>query len=189
MLKKRDVLKFSGFLCKLLRHNPHEFQLQMDDYGYMNISDMLYFFQSDPYWGEKINYDVLLWVVEQDQKQRYEWDKEKIRALYGHSVPVILPHRTKQLPDVLYHGSHRGALFFIQEKSEGILPMDRQSVHLSEGTAFATLAAKRRKNPVIITVDTALARKENVKIEFAGNEVWLSTPIPASCIISVTDIA
>lgn len=60
--------------------------------------------------------------------------------------------------------------------------MERQYVHLSEGTHFASLAGSRRGKLILLTVDTIRAGQMGVTFYNAGNKVWLAGHIPPSCL-------
>lgn len=62
---------------------------------------------------------------------------------------------------------------------QGLRPMKRQYVHLSEGLHFATLAGKRRGELMILAIDTEKASRAGVVFYYAGNEVWLADAVPA----------
>jgi len=80
-------------------------------------------------------------------------------------------------PLVLYHGTNVQAAPVILK--QGLRPMKRQYVHLSEGLHFATLAGKRRGELVILEIDTEKASQAGVVFYYAGNEVWLADAVPA----------
>lgn len=113
------------------------------------------------------------------EKQRFEIEGDRIKARYGHSHTKIT-YEVGTPPLILYHGTHYGVLPVIME--EGLRPMGRQYVHLSEGTHFASLAGSRRGKLILLTVDTVRAAQMGVIFYYAGNEVWLAEPVPSSCL-------
>lgn len=78
---------------------------------------------------------------------------------------------------MLYHGTNVQAAPVILK--QGLRPMRRQYVHLSEGLHFATLAGKRRGELIILAIDTEKASQAGVVFYYAGNEVWLADAVPA----------
>ncbi|UUZ81448.1 RNA 2'-phosphotransferase [Paenibacillus sp. P26] len=117
-------------------------------------------------------------VVRGCEKQRFEISGGRIRARYGHShdrvsYPAAAP------PAVLYHGTNTKAAPVILK--EGIQPMSRQYVHLSEGLHFASMAGQRRGELQILAVDTVRAAGLGVVFYYAGGGVWLADRIPAEC--------
>lgn len=179
-MNKQEEVKLSSFMAKILRHSPQKFGLTLDDYGFCAITELVNAIQNQPHWSH-ITEEEIRHIVAASPKQRYLIKDSKIKARYGHSVPVLQENSNRQLPAHLYHGTYKKALAPIQK--EGILPMGRQQVHLSESPTFATLAAKRRKDPLLIKIDTRIAREAGAVFHFAGNEVWLSTSLPPSSII------
>lgn len=69
-----------------------------------------------------LNEDVLLQVVEQDDKQRYSLseDGRRISANYGHSIPVDLGLEPLAPPEFLFHGT--ATRFLEAIRAEGLVP-------------------------------------------------------------------
>lgn len=110
-------------------------------------------------------------VVRNSDKQRFEIEGGRIRARYGHSHDKV-QYAPGEPPAFLYHGTNKKALQSIL--NEGLSPMSRQYVHLSEGIHFATMAGSRRGELVILKVDTLRTKQLGVTFYYAGNEVWLA---------------
>jgi hypothetical protein len=68
-------------------------------------------------------------------KRRHEIVGERIRALYGHSVPSKLPRERAMPPAILFHSTSPNAADAITH--DGLKPMSRQYVHLSVNRATA----------------------------------------------------
>lgn len=178
MLNEKTEIRLSKFMTKLLRHDPKAFGLILDPTdGSCELKDMMRAIRSQSRWASITLQDVEQ-VVRNSDKQRFEIANGRIRARYGHSYEKIR-YEPGDPPETLYHGTNRHAAPAILR--EGIRPMGRQYVHLSEGLQFATLAGSRRGELVILRVDTAKARSMGVTFYFAGNEVWLADEVPASC--------
>lgn len=179
--KKRKTTQLGSFMCKLLRHNPKEFNLEIDEYGYCELNDLLMTIQTQEYWSQTTMEEIKE-IVKTCNKQRYTINGTRIKTNYGHSIPVIQEKKERDIPEYLYHGTNKKALEKIIDKREGVKPMTRQFVHLSETNSFAELAAKRRPEPLLIKVNVKVAIDLGVEFYYAGNEVWLSTHIPAEAI-------
>ncbi|MFP3727526.1 RNA 2'-phosphotransferase [Priestia filamentosa] len=173
--------KLSTFMCKILRHEPKKFGLEVDEYGFCSIDELVNSINQQKQWSGITREDIL-YIVQECKKQRYEVEEEKIRTRYGHSYRVRHKESKRELPSILYHGTNKESLFFIINEKKGLLPMQRDSVHLSETRDFANLAAKRRKEPRMLKVSVEEALNLGVEFKYVGNEVWLSTPIPVSCL-------
>lgn len=65
--------------------------------------------------------------------------------------------------------------------ADGLKPMGRQYVHLSESTHFASLAGRRKGELVMLKVDSLKAVAEGIPFYYAGNEVWLAEWVPWEC--------
>lgn len=178
MLTKQKNEKLSKLFSYILRHNPRQFGIILNDQGYCEISELLQAIMEDSKYSW-VTKEHILEVVNTCEKQRYEIRGDMIRARYGHSA-LKVTYPEGEPPALLYHGTNQGVLTKIM--NEGISKMDREYVHSSETTKFATLAGQRRGKLALITIDTALAREQKVKFYFAGNEVWHSDDIPANCL-------
>jgi len=168
--------KLSVFMSLLLRHKPEKFGLYLDNEGFCPVDSLLTCIQKENHWSDATR-DTILQIVKECPKQRYEIRDDFIRARYGHSK-LKVSYEEKTPPVLLYHGTYEGAVDSIFQ--QGILPMSRQFVHLSESTDFATLAGKRRGKPVILEVDCKQAAEDGIPFYYAGNEVWLTASLPAS---------
>ncbi|OPA77574.1 RNA 2'-phosphotransferase [Paenibacillus selenitireducens] len=177
MLTKAQEQSLSKFMSKMLRHTPAEFGLVLDAYGYCQLEDLLHAIRKEHKWAH-ITEDDIETVVSNCEKQRYEIKGKGIRARYGHSAEK-LTYQAMQPPAILYHGTNAKVVH--QILAEGLKPMGRQYVHLSENIEFATLAGKRRGELVILEVDTAHAAQNGGTFYFAESGVWLADKIPAGC--------
>lgn len=179
MLSNATEVSLSKFMTKLLRHTPEQYGLLLDpEDGSCTLDELLSVLVKSPRWSEVTAGDIRQ-VVAGCEKQRFEIEGERIKARYGHSHTKIT-YEPGTPPPTLYHGTHSGALPVIME--EGLRPMGRQYVHLSEGTHFASLAGSRRGKLILLTVDTISAGQMGVTFYYAGNEVWLAAPVPPSCL-------
>lgn len=181
-LESKKKKQLSGFLSKLLRHAANEFNLILDKEGYCTIDELLSVIQSQSRWQEAKRDDIVS-IAQSCEKQRFKISGDKIKANYGHSMPVTIEKVERELPNILFHGTNQKALESILGRREGLKSMNRQYVHLSETTDFALLAAKRRENPLLLKVDVKKALSLNVEFKYVENEVWLATAIPYDAII------
>lgn len=169
-----DYIEKSKFLSLVLRHKPEKINTKLDKQGYANVDIVLK--------GLDITQDDLEYIVKNDSKQRYSFNKDhtKIRANQGHSINVDVGLKKKIPPPVLYHVTKKDKLNSIKKK--GLLPMSRLYVHLSKDIETAQNVADRRKGEsIILKIDT---KKLIFKQDFfiSENGVWLTTYVPADCI-------
>jgi putative RNA 2'-phosphotransferase len=126
--------------------------------------------------------DLIKTVVETNDKHRFilSDDGKKIRANQGHSINVDLELENKTPPDVLYHGTARHFLDSI--KKNGLIPMRRQYVHLSQTEETALKVGKRHGNPVILYINAKDMYEDGYKFYFSENEIWLVDMVPVKYI-------
>ena len=98
-------------------------------------------------------------MIQVSEKKRHEIVGDRIRALYGHSTEEKINKDAVQPPDVLYHGT---AHKFLQKiLQQGLIPKDRQYVHLSQDMETAITVGKRRDtDPVVLRIDALTAWKD-----------------------------
>ncbi|WP_438447103.1 RNA 2'-phosphotransferase [Gorillibacterium sp. sgz5001074] len=178
MLNQATEKSLSKFMTKILRHSPEDFGVVLDPMdGSCPLSILLEVIQAQSQW-KWVKQEDIEQVVQNSDKQRFEIEADRIRARYGHSHNKV-QYAPGEPPAVLYHGTNKKALSSILK--DGISPMNRQYVHLSEGTHFAALAGSRRGELVILKVDTVNAQQLRVTFYYAGNEVWLADSVPPGC--------
>ena len=93
--------RLSRFLTMVLRHRPGRLGLQLDEQGWVAIPELLEALAKSP--GRRVvDESALRSIVRTDAKERYEIDEAacpaRIRARYGHSVPVRLDYPSADPP-------------------------------------------------------------------------------------------
>lgn len=81
-----DITKLSKEVSYALRHAPWEYELELDDEGWVSIEQILIALRRDKQW-ESITENDLIEMIDKSDKARHEILNGKIRALYGHSAP------------------------------------------------------------------------------------------------------
>lgn len=155
-------------LSYLLRHSKDE--IEIDKNGWVDIDEIL----------EKVNIpvDTLYAVVKNSSKKRFSIneDNTKIRANQGHSIDVDVELREMTPPKKLYHGTAKRFLESILK--DGLLPMKRQHVHLSEDTNTASNVGARHGSVIIFEIDCHQMTSDGHKFFLSENNVWLTEKIP-----------
>ena len=170
-------IELSKEISYALRHAPWEYELELDEEGWVWVEQLLEALHRSEDW-QGIQAADLERIIENAEKKRFEIKAGKIRAFYGHSIPMKIVKEEKQPPDVLYHGTARRFLDSIFEK--GLLPKSRQYVHLSQDMETAQTVGKRHDNkPCILRIDAQKAWKEGVKFYQGNEKVWLADTVPA----------
>ncbi len=132
-------------------------------------------------WNTIDAYD-LVEMINVSNKKRHEIVEDKIRALYGHSTNKTIQKEKIEPPEYLYHGTARRFLESINQN--GLTPMQRQYVHLSEDEETAYEVGKRRDDkPVMLKVKARLAWAEGISFYMGNENIWLSDTIPSQYII------
>ncbi len=163
----RDLKRISKKLAYILRHNPKAFGIELDNEGWVSISEIEA--------KAKIKRNEILQVVKTQRKKRFEIKGGRIRALYGHTC-IRLKYQPVEPPDVLYHGTSPESAERILK--EGLKPMKRQYVHLSRSVDDAIEVGRRHaKRPFVLKVRAREAYKKGIPFYLAG-DTYLAPYVP-----------
>lgn len=163
-----------------LRHAPWEYELEMDEEGWVPIGQLLDALHRAEKWKNICETDMNE-MIEKFEKKRHEIKDGKIRAFYGHSIPMKILKEEKMPPDILYHGTAKRFIQSIMEN--GLLTQSRQYVHLSQDVKTAENVGKRHDGiPCILIIDAKKAWDEGIKFYLGNEKVWLSDAIPSKYI-------
>ena len=116
------LIKVSKFLSLVLRHKPERIELLLDQGGWAKVDELLLKANQA---GVSLNKDLLQWLVDNNDRQRFSFcqDRQRIRANYGHSIPVNLDFVPSKPPEFLFHGT---ATRFVESiKRQGLVPRKR----------------------------------------------------------------
>ena len=176
-----DYKKLSKLLSYILRHHPEKFNLALEPNGWVDIEILISILRKKPRWSRLTVSDIEK-VMELSDKIRYEIKDNKIRAAYGHSIPVEISNPLTIPPEYLYHGTTKTAAEII--KIEGLKSCERLYVHLSQEKEIALKVGKRRDdNPVLIKVMAAKAFNDKIAFYKSSDGIWLSDDIPSKYLI------
>ncbi len=169
-----DFIQLSRIVSHALRHEPQSYNLKLDNDGWVLTSDLVTSLNKKDL---SVTLETIIQMVEHSEKKRHQILDGKIRAYYGHSTNEKISKHCQSPPDILYHGTVLSKMSAILEN--GLLPMDRQYVHLSIDEETAKVVASRRMGEIVIVKVKTLEAYEN-SIEFykEKNGIWLSEPIP-----------
>jgi putative RNA 2'-phosphotransferase len=169
--------ELSKALSHALRHEPWLYELELDDQGWTSLDAVLAALREDrAEWRDLSRADVER-MIESSSKRRHEVSGDRIRALYGHSVPGKLRRERAAPPAVLFHGTSPDAAKVILH--DGLRPMSRQYVHLSVDTAVAREVGRRKsRTPVLIEIDAREAYEVGVAFYEGNDKVWLADFVP-----------
>ena len=187
MTGPRRLTKLSKFLALILRHQPERFALELDDEGWASLPEVMEILRGLPNFRWATHADVMA-VVEEGTgdgstelakvgKRRFEVQGNRIRARYGHSLARPIRYEPCTPPPLLYHGTSPDAVESIRR--EGLVPMERQYVHLSPDPETAIrVGARHDERPVVLAVRAAEAHTAGVEFYQADEAVYLARQIP-----------
>lgn len=165
----------SKFLSLVLRHKPEVVGIKLDENGWANVDDLI---EGAIGKGREMDLPILEMIVLTDEKQRYSFneDKTKIRANQGHSVKVDLALDPVEPPRFLYHGTVDR--YIHQIMSQGLIPRQRNHVHLSEDVETAADVGERRGDAIILKIYARAMHKNGFQFYQSANGVWLTDHVP-----------
>lgn len=160
----------SKFLSLILRHKPEAINLDLNENGWANVSELL---EKSANAGKDFSLEELKKVVATNDKKRFSFDETatKIRASQGHSIAVDIGFEEKIPPPILYHGTAEKNLDSILKT--GLEKRARHHVHLSGDMLTARNVGARYGKPVILQIDAARMSEQGIKFYISANEVWL----------------
>jgi putative RNA 2'-phosphotransferase len=167
----------SKHLSLVLRHKPENIDLILDGNGWGNVTYIL----------DKLNLlqEELDQIVNENNKKRFEFneDKSKIRARQGHSIDVDVELKKCSPPTILLHGTSQKAYTII--KKQGLKPMNRLHVHMTDSEVVAEQVAKRHEKGklVILMIAAGQMNAEGHKIYKSNNGVYLTNFVPSKYIM------
>lgn len=176
--------ELSRTVSHALRHEPWLYELELDEEGWVPVDQLLGALNQKVGEPDSVDRATLERMIASGTKRRHELDGERIRALYGHSVPGRIERRSATPPATLFHGTAPATWAVI--RAQGLLPMGRQFVHLSADRETATSVGRRKSTrPIMLTIDASAAAAAGTEF-YRGNElVWLADSVPPQFIARV----
>ncbi|MGU3779368.1 RNA 2'-phosphotransferase [Burkholderia metallica] len=172
-----DAIEVSRYLSYLLRHAPQTIGLRLDPEGWADIDELI---AGAARHGHRLDRATLETVCATNDKQRFalSHDGRRIRAVQGHSTPVVQRrYPPAQPPERLYHGA--ATRFLDSIRAQGLKPGARHHVHLSPDMRTALAVGARYGVPVILAVDAQRMHRQGHTFHVAENGVWLTDAVPA----------
>lgn len=163
----KNLIKKGKELAFLLRH---DMSYHFSKGGWRDVSDLTK--------NHGFSKTLLEEIVETDEKGRYQFDqtKNRIRAVQGHSVEVDMEYTEKEPPLELWHGT--SSRFIGNIMKEGLKPMSRQYVHLSNDIETARKVGTRHGGDlVLLHIRAREAWIDGQKFYQAENGVWLTNSL------------
>lgn len=175
----KEIIRTSKFLSLILRHEPERVGLELDNAGWVGVTDLLDAVNRN---GISLGLDQLKHVVATNDKKRFEFseDGQRIRARQGHSVEVDLQYEPQVPPELLYHGTPER--FVESIRATGLNKGKRHHVHLSPDPQTATKVGQRRGYPVVLTIRAGDMHRQGHVFYRSANGVWLVDRVPVDFI-------
>lgn len=164
-------------LAFILRHHPELFGLQLDENGFVAVKDLAQALNTTEVEVKKI--------VDAQDKKRFEIKRGKVRALYGHSLPVKIDLKKTKPPKLLFHSAPR----WVKEKIqiEGLRPMKRGYIHLGADIEQAQGMSTRGEDGSVIFKVNANEAHNNGVIFFKVDDVYLAEKVPPQFLETLPD--
>lgn len=167
--------QLSRAVTHALRHAPGEYGLSVDPDGWVEMRSLVNALRAAGFDG--LTEDAVFRMIANSSKVRHEVVGDRIRATYGHSISIADDLVNQEPPLELFHGTVAEAVSSILEI--GILPMQRQHVHLSPDPATAYEVARRHgPDTVLLSVRSREAFQAGVRFQRRGELIWIADAIP-----------
>ena len=169
-----DAERFSRWMAYVLRHNPVRYGLQPDRHGYVDFEEFLLIARRR---YPHVTPERLRELIEASGSGRFEIAGHRLRARYGHSIPVEPAGSPVAPPARLYHGIDAARVTTVL--AEGLKPVDRQLLHLSETLEDAVAIIRRRtEQPAVVRIDAARAHAAGIPFHREGKVHLAATIAP-----------
>ena len=173
-----NYVSLSKAMSKALRHQPERLGITLAADGSVAVEELIDALNRRGGWPRTLDEHDIMQVVEHGTKQRFAVEDGRIRARYGHSLPVAVSYERAEPPAVLYHGTSPASLEHIL--AEGLLPMGRQVVHLSTDVPTAVqVGARHGGRAEVLQVDAAAAARDGIAFYRGNGSTWLADRVPA----------
>ena len=179
-----DRRRISKLLSLILRHRPDEFGLNMDEFGFIPLDEVLDAVQQR---YSEVGEEDIRQVVDDSRQKRFEIIDAHIRALYGHSFFLEMDDDPMDPPEKLYMGSTSGESRKMREV--GMRPHDRSYLHLSMTREVAESRSRQVGEPCVVEVDAKRAFDEGGVEFYLRGEVVLVKEIPADFVAEITGLS
>lgn len=157
----------------MLRHQPEEFDLELDRFGWGDLEDVVYALQERT--GSTVEEEDVAEAIESSDRPRYEIKDGKIRALYGHSIQID-PGEPTEPPDELFIGV--GSRDASRAEDSGLRSGRRAFLHLARTEEEARESGRRiARDYAVVTVFAGEAFDEGTDFYDRG-ALFLADEIP-----------
>jgi len=175
-MKKINFNELSKIISHALRHQPSLYNLELDKDGWVDLGLLMSSIKEIDKKYSTLSIEDVKSMIASSSKKRHEMCNNKIRASYGHSIKDKILKKPVKPPKYLYHGTKEEMIINIFDK--GLLPMQRQYVHLSENKEDAIIVALRKTSkPILLKIESGKAYEQGVIFYKEAGGLWLSDKI------------
>lgn len=167
--------KIGRALAYWLRHKPEAIDIKLDEEGWTDLDILAS--------KSGFNVDDIRESVRVCNKQRYTIKDGKIRANQGYSVALKMTFKEVEPPVVLFHGTVDKYLPSIT--AQGLKPMARHHVHLSDSLITAKQVGARRGEARILSIDAERMYQDGIKFYISENGVYLVDKVDVKYIVGL----
>jgi putative RNA 2'-phosphotransferase len=177
-LDEADAERLSRFLALVLRHRAYQFQLDVDDEGFVPIDDLLDVIDERQQSLDWVEFEHIETLAGKQGRKRFEVRGDRVRATYGHSFRKPIRYPSVDPPEHLFIGMSRGRL--LEVRTHGVRPERRQYVHLSEKQEEALEVGKHHDTDVVVvTVKAREASQNGTQFYRPAEGIYLTSLVPS----------
>ena len=168
--------RLSRFLALVLRHRAHQFDLAVDEEGFVALTPLLEVIRTQS--GlDAVSREDLEALARDGDRKRYELRGDSIRATYGHSFRRPIRYAEVEPPEHLFVAVASNQ---VQEvRLHGLRPEGRQYIHLSETEQEASEVGNRRGgDATVVTVLALEASRNGIPFHHPTTGLYLTLQIP-----------
>jgi putative RNA 2'-phosphotransferase len=171
------IERITRSLAFMLRHQPEKFDLELDPQGFAELDDVVQALNERL--GEPVEDEDVVEAVRSGDRPRYEIQGERIRALYGHSIPIE-PGPSSKPPEFLYVALPEREVE--RARRFGLRGGRRRFLHLALNAQDAKESGRRAARDYTVLVIRALdAWEEGIQF-YDRTSLWLAEEIPTHLI-------
>jgi putative RNA 2'-phosphotransferase len=171
------IERITRSLAFMLRHQPETFDLELDSLGYADLGDVVQALNERL--GEPVEEEDVREAVVAGDRPRYEIVEDRIRALYGHSIPVE-PGPSSKPPESLYVAVPEQELE--RARRFGLRGGRRRFLHLAISKEDAAESGRRASRDYTVLVIHALDAWEEGVSFYDRTALWLAEEVPTHLI-------
>ena len=94
-----NLAELSKTISHALRHEPWVYELELDEQGWVSLDELILAIKETSTTWKEVDRSIIQKIIESAAKKRFEILHNKIRALYGHSVPQKLSFEPDMPPE------------------------------------------------------------------------------------------